>query len=291
MPATASRPGISIVRSMKRFSLTPHLASATLILALHATFLPAQENAAAPAAAAPAAKPSQRMEELMKRFDQDGDGKLDDAERAAAKEAMMKEPIDVQVLLAPPESPPGPAASGPEVNRKRMLAQFDQNKDGRLDEEERAAAKKFMAERGGGPGGKMHDEMIKRFDKNGNGKIDEDERGAVQEFMKKRRRPGAGPSTMNREADEKAALDKVLRSAVEANAAQLQRFDEDKDGRLSDQEWTAARKKIGAALGDAGPAASGAPEEKRRMDSVATEVERRRKQREKSAAKPIEPAK
>ena len=85
---------------MKRFGLIPSFLAATLFLAAG---LPAQEPAMA--TTSPAA--SQRTQALLKRFDKNGDGQLDESERADM--------------------------------RKYFLARFDKNGDGRLDEDERAA--------------------------------------------------------------------------------------------------------------------------------------------------------
>ena len=70
-------------------------------------------------------------EEIIKKFDKDGDGKLSDEEKAEARKAM-------------------------EARRKEMIGKFDKDGDGKLNEEERKAA---MAARprpgeGGKPEGK-----------------------------------------------------------------------------------------------------------------------------------------
>lgn len=62
-------------------------------------------------------------EEVLRRFDANHDGKLDEAERAAAREAWKKEH---------PE-----AAAHMEKRRQEMLQRFDRNGDGKLDAAER----------------------------------------------------------------------------------------------------------------------------------------------------------
>jgi len=68
-----------------------------------------------------------------------------------------------------------------------ILKRFDKNGDGKLDEQERAAAKKAREERGGklgqagGGDGKLRDEILKRFDKDGDGKLNEQERAAAKQ--------------------------------------------------------------------------------------------------------------
>lgn len=65
---------------------------------------------------------------VLKRFDKNQDGKLDDAEKAKweAEKAARREKEAAK--------------------KAEMLARFDTNKDGKLDEEERAAAKIAMAQ-------------------------------------------------------------------------------------------------------------------------------------------------
>ncbi|MFM2196634.1 MAG: hypothetical protein RLZZ505_66 [Verrucomicrobiota bacterium] len=66
-----------------------------------------------------------RKKEMLEKFDKDGDGKLSDDEKKAAHEAM----------------------------KKKMLEKFDKDGDGELSEEERAEARKHMPKRPGGPDG------------------------------------------------------------------------------------------------------------------------------------------
>lgn len=283
MPAFGLRPEYSIFGTMKRLGLTPLSASATLFLALQAGPAAAQDKAAPPVANPTSAAMGPRLQDLVVRFDKDGDGNLDAAEMAALKEAMKQEPDGF--LLQPRDA--GPPA-GPEAFRRRMLEMFDRNGDGRLDEEERAAAQKFAAERGFGPGGDMRPEVLKRFDRNGNGRIDDDERPALQEFLRGRlMRP---PEPVNREQAERDALENVLRTAIGGNPAVRRAFDENGDGKLDDVEWAAARKKIAGLLAETLPPAPGSPEAKRRMEAVAAELARRR-QASLAGAAAVAPAK
>ncbi len=219
-----------------------------------------------PAAATPAAK---RADELLKRYDKNGDGRIDDDERADAKDAMMKEQTERQMTRA--AALPG----GVDAFRARMIELFDANKDGRLDDTERAAAQRFAFESGFNPNGELRDETLKRFDRNGNGRIDGDERDALQAFVKERMQ--AGPGAPRSENAPIVELEKVLRAAIEANAAQLKVYDADQDGRLSDQEWAAIRMRLV-------PTVTLTPEqEQRRLNAVKAEVDRRRKIRQDAA--------
>ena len=77
-----------------------------------------------------------------------------------------------------------------------VLKRFDKDGDGKLNETERAAAKKAHDERGGRPGqpggdgkpgdGKMKEEILKRFDKDGDGKLNEAERAAAMKAREER---------------------------------------------------------------------------------------------------------
>lgn len=81
--------------------------------------------------------------EVLKEFDKNNDGQLDDAERKAAHEAMK---------------------ARHEAQHQQMLAKYDANRDGKLDDTERA---------------KLHDELatehFRKADKNGDGVLTLDE--------------------------------------------------------------------------------------------------------------------
>jgi hypothetical protein len=98
-----------------------------------------------------------------------------------------------------PEGRPGarrPGGPGGEAFREAMLKKFDKDCDGKLSDEEKAAA---MKERGAGrPGGKGpagrgpggFAELMKKFDKDGDGKLSDDEKAAARAAMPKGGRPG-----------------------------------------------------------------------------------------------------
>jgi Ca2+-binding EF-hand superfamily protein len=68
---------------------------------------------------------------MMKEFDKNGDGELDEEERNAMRETLR------QRFGGP--GGPGGGGRGPGFNREEMLKRFDKNGDGELDEEEREA--------------------------------------------------------------------------------------------------------------------------------------------------------
>ena len=87
--------------------------------------------------------PARAPDELVQKFDKNGDGKLDDAERAQMKAAFAAKRAE---------------------HHKEMLAKYDTNKDGKLDDSERQAMR--------------DDKLTERFkamDANGDGKLTLDE--------------------------------------------------------------------------------------------------------------------
>lgn len=82
--------------------------------------------------------------EVIQKYDTNGDGKLDDQEKAALRADMKAKH---------------------EARRAEMLAKYDTNKDGKLDDQERAVMRAERAE-----------EVFKKLDTDGNGQI------SLQEF-------------------------------------------------------------------------------------------------------------
>lgn len=90
-------------------------------------------------------KQSKKFEKCLKKFDQNGDGKLDEAEKALAQKAR-------------------------EERRQKRLAKWDVNHDGKLDESEKSAMKQAMAEKKA--------KSMEKWDVNHDGKLDTDEKAA-----------------------------------------------------------------------------------------------------------------
>ncbi|MDI1318760.1 MAG: EF-hand domain-containing protein [bacterium] len=139
--------------------------------------------------AAPKADKSGQMEkrrqEMLKRFDANGDGKLDDTEKAAMKEALKQERAvrgsgDIGSLSA------GAGEAGPrgDLFVREMLKRFDKDGDGKLDAAELGEMMKARGAAGGQglAGGPMRPQIMKLFDKNGDGKLDDEERAAAEKF-------------------------------------------------------------------------------------------------------------
>jgi Ca2+-binding EF-hand superfamily protein len=151
---------------MKASSVSLSLLTATLF-ALPAL---AQSEKAEEPASAPAM--TQRQQDLIQRFDKNGDGRLDEDEKAAAHAEMRRE--------GKGEGERGGRAE----MRKKLLKRFDKNGDGKLNEAERAEAEKAVKQFK-----ERRDEFLKRFDKDGDGTLNDEERAAAekarQEFIEK----------------------------------------------------------------------------------------------------------
>lgn len=257
MAASGPCPDFSILRSMKRPGLIlPTLAATLFLLLASGTIEGAQETTKADTAAAKAAR---KADELLKRFDQNRDGRLDDDERANAKDAMMQEQLDRQ--MARVNAGPG----GSERFRAQALALFDANKDGRLDDDERAEAQKFAEARQDPLSAR--DDLTKRFDRNQDGRLDADERSQAEAFLVELRAYGASRMRdgllrqFDRNVDgklddqEMTALEQAMRPRMESTPLQRRRYDADGNQKIDDAEWAVARAKIAAWLNGTGPAA------------------------------------
>jgi hypothetical protein len=176
-----------ILLPMKKPDLTPLLLSATLFLAFGAA-VSAQE-APPPAPEAPAADaviPPPPRAEMIKKFDKNGDGQLDDAEKAEARKAFVKKHPGLAKHMKQAKEKRGPGA-GPEdkdFRRGWLLGKFDANNDGKLDETERAAAR-ADGEKRLRAGAEKRLQHLKSLDTDGDGKFNDTEWAAAKaEFQK-----------------------------------------------------------------------------------------------------------
>ena len=106
-------------------------------------------------------------EEILKRFDADGDGTLSETERQAMDEAMLKNR----------DRRGGPQGNRP--SRDEIMKRFDTDGDGVLSETEREA---MRTERE-----RMREENRKRFDADGDGQLSEAERKTMHETLRAER--------------------------------------------------------------------------------------------------------
>lgn len=158
-----------------------------LTAALCAISAPAQtETRPAAAPADRSGQLEQRRQEMLRRFDQNGNGKLDDTEKAAMKEAQQKERKvrgsgDISGLGGA-NAAPGEGGGG-RVMVQELLKRFDRDGDGKLDEAELAELIRSRNAAGpGAPGARLREQMLKLFDKNGDGQLDQEERAAAEQF-------------------------------------------------------------------------------------------------------------
>lgn len=244
---------------MNRLGLTPHLLAATLFL------VPAHgaEMTSPPAPGTAAATPvgggmrGGRAEQILQRHDKNRDGRIDDDERAEARETMLREQMDRQAARQA-------TGASPELQR-RFLALFDADKNGQLDETERAEAMKLAEGPGANDQGRqaLREQFLKRFDTDGNGKIAGSEIPPAREFLVTARELGDLVADnvrtgilerFDRNGDgrlddaEWAEAQGSLRTRLANTPRQLEKFDRNADGKLDDAEWSAATIEIRAWL-------------------------------------------
>lgn len=128
---------------------------------------------------------------LLERFDANGDGELDESERAEAKQAVRDH---------------GPRRFGKRGHRppRELVKRFDENADGRLDDNERAALRAHLEQKKA--------ELIERFDTDGNGKLEGEEREAIRAFMRaehQKRRLDLNHDGVIDELDAQAAMNRI----------------------------------------------------------------------------------
>ena len=123
---------------------------------------------------------------------------------------------------APDPAPqPPPACHKPHF--KHILAKFDANKDGQLDEQEKAAMKTAFEARKA----EFEKKMLEKFDANKDGQLDDQEKAAMKAAFEAR----------------KAEFEKKM----------LEKFDANKDGQLDDQEKAAMKEEFSKRCGPRGP--------------------------------------
>ena len=96
-------------------------------------------------------QPHKLPPEVIAKFDKDGDGKLNDDEKAEAKAARGEREA---------------------ARKKEMLEKFDADKDGKLNDDEKAAMREEVKKK-----------ILEKFDKDGDGKLNEEERAELRKTM------------------------------------------------------------------------------------------------------------
>jgi len=207
----------------------------------------------------------ERRQQLLEKFDTDGDGKLDPDERAAAREARrarIREKLDTNGDGEVSEDErarfrDGHArcqgrrgGCGPRGRRGRgrlrsMRKAADRDGDGAVSEEERNAARKALRAR-----------RLEKLDANGDGKLSDDEEASAREDRPRcrGRRGRSGPrgrrlsghlrrmrAAADRDGDGVVSEEERNTARKAIRAFLSEKFDVDGDGELSDEEKAAMR--------------------------------------------------
>ena len=141
---------------------------------------------------------------VLEKFDTDGDGQLNDAERAAAREALKqriaeekqkfleKWDKDGDGVLSDAEKAAAKEAFEGRIRqqfqerRQEFIKKWDTDGDGKLSEEERKAALDSLPEDKRQEIIARHQKALEEFDTDGDGKLNEQERAAARETIRER---------------------------------------------------------------------------------------------------------
>lgn len=106
--------------------------------------------------------------EIIEKFDQDKDGKLNPEEIKQAKEEMRGKMKERRGEFRDEMQ---------EEHKENILKRYDKNGDGKLSDSEQSKMEKDRVE-------EVKQELIKEYDKNGNGRLDSAEKTAIKEDAK-----------------------------------------------------------------------------------------------------------
>ena len=168
----------------------------------------AKSTAAKPAKAKEANKSDRRTQRaaFIKRFDKDGDGKLNESERKAAGEARKAKGSSKSDRASDKARP---NSGGRERYAAAAMKINEAVKAGKITEaqgKERLAAFRKQLGEGRGDSGRSRqtrEELMKRYDKNKDGKLDEDERAALRKAMSDRNSGKRSPGSDEKNAKRK----------------------------------------------------------------------------------------
>jgi Ca2+-binding EF-hand superfamily protein len=123
-----------------------------------------------------------RRPEILRKYDRDHDGRIDEEERARLVEDMRRKGLRKEDIAR-------------QLERLAIIEQFDKDGDGVLNDEELAAARD--AAKGDSPaageqpkkrpGSKKQQETLEKYDKDGDGKLSAAERAQIQKDNKAKR--------------------------------------------------------------------------------------------------------
>ena len=149
-------------------------------------------------------RPSQRAA-FIKRFDKDGDGKLNEAERKAAGAARKAQGARQSDRVSDKARPNSGGRERYAAAGKRIKEAVKAGKITEAQGKERLATYRKRMGEGRGDSGRSRqtrEELMKRYDKNKDGKLDEDERAALRKAMSDRnsgkRSPGGDEKNVKR---------------------------------------------------------------------------------------------
>lgn len=150
----------------------------------------------------------------------------------------------------------GRRAHAGKLRRERVKERFDVNKDGQLDEAERAAAKAAFEQKRA----ERKAKMLERFDTDKDGTLSGAEREAARAARQERRQAHRAKMLERFDTDKDGKLSEAeraeARKAREARRAEIvKRFDTNGDGRLDETERAAARAALKAEHEKAAPVA------------------------------------
>ena len=160
-------------------------------------------------AKAKAAKKSDRSSQraaFIKRFDKDGDGKLNEAERKAAGAARKAQGARQSDRVSDKARPNSGGREGYAAAAKRIKEAVKAGKITEAQGKERLAAYRKRMGEGRDDSGRSRqtrEELMKRYDKNKDGKLDEDERAALRRAMSDRNSGKRSPGSDEKNAKRK----------------------------------------------------------------------------------------
>jgi hypothetical protein len=126
---------------------------------------------------------------MIKRFDKNNDGKIDETERAVIREYQMEKRREGDRAWRGPEGrkkgpKPGPKGmQDPAFRRGFLLGKFDVNNDGKLDDTEKAAIRE-AADKRARAGVEKNLQRLRAIDADNDGKINDTEWAAAREKFK-----------------------------------------------------------------------------------------------------------
>lgn len=149
-------------------------------------------------------------------------------------------------------------ATAADQRQQAMIARFDADGDGKLNEAEKAAAKTAMQERREGrDGGPFHAQFMKQYDADKDGKLSDAEKAQAQSewkaFVAKHDKDGDGKLSRD---EGRAAHEAWAKEHPEAAQRMKAAADRDGDGTVSPKERRQAAKEIRQKRKDAGSASA-----------------------------------